>query len=180
AAVVDRRARRRLEEVVGGGAAEVQLLEVLEAVRGGSDGGVLLGLAPPARRRRRRLAVRVVHGERRRLLERDGRPAVVVVVVVRGGVGAHPDVGQAGDDAGAVHVGGAPDGGAGRLRVVRRLLQPPRRAAHRQRAALQDALDVVAAHVKVGDGVEPPELDRRDVVRLRRLLLGAYTQRLSS
>ncbi|KAB8087939.1 hypothetical protein EE612_012393, partial [Oryza sativa] len=48
AAVVDRRARRRLEEVVGGGAAEVQLLEVLEAVRGGSDGGVLLGLAPPA------------------------------------------------------------------------------------------------------------------------------------
>ncbi len=46
--------------------------------------------------------------------------------------------------------------------------------------AVEDALDVVAAHVEVGDGVEPPELDRRDVVRLRRLLLGAYTQRLSS
>ncbi|KAF0920699.1 hypothetical protein E2562_036402 [Oryza meyeriana var. granulata] len=51
-AVVDRRTRRRLEEVVGGGGAPaVQLLEVLQAVRGGRDDGVLLRLAPPARRR---------------------------------------------------------------------------------------------------------------------------------
>ncbi|BAS99890.1 Os07g0124725, partial [Oryza sativa Japonica Group] len=36
-----------------------------------------------------------------------------------------------------------------------------------------DLVDVVAGDVEVGDGVEPPELDRRHVVRLRRLLLRA-------
>lgn len=47
--------------------------------------------------------------------------------------------------------------------------------------AVEDALDVVAAHVKVGHSVEPAELDRRYVVRLRCLLLctcGAETVRM--
>jgi hypothetical protein len=36
-----------------------------------------------------------------------------------------------------------------------------------------DALHVVLADVEVGHRVQAPELDRRDVVRLRRLLLRA-------
>jgi hypothetical protein len=60
--------------------------------------------------------------------------------------------------------------------VLHGILEAPGRAANRQRAALQDALHVVAVHVEVGDGVEAPELDRGDVVGLRCLLLGAYVR----
>jgi hypothetical protein len=60
--------------------------------------------------------------------------------------------------------------------VLRGLLEAPGRGAHRQRAALENALHVVAVHVEVGDGVEAAELDGSDVVGLRRLLLGAYVR----
>ncbi len=43
--------------------------------------------------------------------------------------------------------------------------------------AVKDALDVIAAHVEVSDGVEPSERDHRDVVRLCRLLLHACHHR---
>jgi hypothetical protein len=60
--------------------------------------------------------------------------------------------------------------------VVDGVLEAPGRAANRQRAALEDALHVVPVHVEVGDGVEPAELDRSDVVGFRGLLLGAYVR----
>ena len=75
-----------------------------------------------------------------------------------------------GRDAAAVAGVGAGDDGS---RVV--VLPAAREVARQQRVAGHDLVDVVARDVEVGDGVEPPELDRRDVVRLRRLLLRACT-----
>jgi hypothetical protein len=46
-------------------------------------------------------------------------------------------------------------------------------AAEGESAAIQDALDVVATHVKFGEGVEATDLDRCDIVCLRFLLLCA-------
>jgi hypothetical protein len=68
------------------------------------------------------------------------------------------------------------DGGCGggrRVVVAGVVLPAAREVARQQRVAGHDLVDVVARDVEVGDGVEAPELDGRDVVRLRGLLLRA-------
>jgi hypothetical protein len=50
--------------------------------------------------------------------------------------------------------------------------------AGEERVALHDLLHVVPRDVEVGDGVQAAELDRRNVVRLGRLLLRGCTKRL--
>jgi hypothetical protein len=145
---------RRREEVVrgdGGASAKVQVVELLQVVCSGDHGVILLLLAPPAQR----LRVRVIQAAGLRC---DGRPGcsgdMVIVHAVRLRHNAVEVVAEGQRGLGLLEaLGGAADG---------------------ERAALQDALHVVPAHVEVGDGVEPAELDRSDVVRLRSLLLRAY------
>jgi hypothetical protein len=155
-AVHRRRLPRLREEVV---CAHVQVVELLQAVRGGDRRVVLLLLAPPAQQ----LRVRVVRVRGR--LERDGRPGRggVVVRAVRRQGGAVAEL--RGDAADVVVADGERGGGLGLPEAL------GGGAADGERAALEDALDLVPAHVEVGHGIEPAELDRRNVVRLRRLLL---------
>jgi hypothetical protein len=54
------------------------------------------------------------------------------------------------------------------------VLVSPGELSGEERVAGHDLVDVVARDVEVGDGVESPELDGGDVVRLRRLLLRPY------
>lgn len=48
--------------------------------------------------------------------------------------------------------------------------RPPSYAANGEITA-NDALDIVATHVEVGHRIDSPELDRCDIIRLRRLFL---------
>jgi hypothetical protein len=167
AEAVHRRLPRR-EEVVRAGA-QVQVVELLQAVRGRDHRVVLLLLAPPAWQR---LRIRMVQAGGGARLERDGRPSgggggVIVRSVGRQGAAVAELRGDAADV--VAHHAGMMLRGRGGLGLLEALGS----AADGERAAVQDALHVVAAHVEVGDGVEAAELDRRDVVRLRRLLLRA-------
>jgi hypothetical protein len=83
---------------------------------------------------------------------------------------------RSGSSPGEHHGGSAP-----RLQRVQRELGGGATASSAPdgEVAAEDALHVVAAHVKVGDGVEPAELDRSDVVRLRRLFLSTCSSGIS-
>jgi hypothetical protein len=83
---------------------------------------------------------------------------------------------RSGSSPGEHHRGSAP-----RLqRVQRELGGAPAGSAPDGEVAAEDALHVVAAHVEVGNGVEPAELDRSDVVRLRRLFLSTCSSGVSA
>jgi hypothetical protein len=137
-------------------------------------------------------------GEQRRRRAGHGnvlRRVAVVVAAVRGGghqVVQHGEAGLAGEHVVVVlvlasvprrrrHRGGSSSsslrhqgssrGRDGAVGVV--VLPAAREVGRQQRAAGHDPVGVVAREVEVGDGVEAAELDGRDVVRLRRLLLRA-------
>lgn len=152
-----------------GAAPQVELLKLLKALGGcGSHRhAFMLRLAPPPHRL---LRVRVVHADRLRLCKRNARPTVGRCAAADpfGYLGVEAIIAVGGDHPKAVHTF---------LGVLRDVLESLCGPANRKRAALEDALDVVAAHVEVGDCAQPTELYRRDVVRLRGLLLGTYVER---
>uniref|UniRef100_A0A8R7THY7 Uncharacterized protein n=1 Tax=Triticum urartu TaxID=4572 RepID=A0A8R7THY7_TRIUA len=110
-----------------------------------------------------------VHGDQV-VQRREGlaRGHDVLVSVLAAAAGVRPRSRHGHQGRGGAVVGG----GEGQGRGVG-VLVAPGELAREERVAGHDLVDVVAGDVEVGDGVESPELDGGDVVRLRGLLLGA-------
>ena len=95
---------------------------------------------------------------------------VLVLVLVLASVPRRRRRRRGGSSSSLLHQGSS----RGRDAAVGVVVLPAAREVGRQeRAAGHDPVGVVARDVEVGDGVEAAELDGRDVVRLRRLLLRA-------
>lgn len=142
--------------------AEMQLLEVPQAVRSGDCSRVLLLLAP-ATDWGTVVGVMVGLG----LRKGNGGPTMVQVARV---VSGNSSISQLGGEVG-INVG--PSAIHDGLSVLRCVLETLGCATNGESAALQDAVDVVAAHFKVCDGAQAAELDSSDVVSLCCFLLGA-------